>query len=132
MIEMSLNTAIWISVWFFVFVKIILPLLFPEDDWVDDKIRNNWDIEKQINNNSKIYKKIDKENLALENLQIQKEELENEIDTLEFESDTDFEKQTVNSTRIKKLKLKIKHIDISIEDKYNKIDNLNRELKWMY
>ena len=125
----ELELAIWIAIIFFVWLKFLGTTI------QEPKIENYWkwwEVEKQINNNAKIYKKIDKENLSLENLQIQKEELLNEIETLEFESDTDFEKQTINSTKIKKLKLKIKHIKISIEDKYNNIHDLNWELKWMY
>ena len=129
----EIEIAIWAAIAFFIFVKIILPIIFPEDPYNPEKIYWNWwNIEKQVNNNAKIYKKIDKENLALENLHIQKEELENEIDRLELESSTDFEKEASNSTRIKKLKLKIKHIEISIENKYSNLDNLNRELQWMY
>ena len=123
--EMEIETAIWLAIWFFLFVKIWLPLIFPDNP--PEKIYWNWgELEKQINDNSKIYKKIDKENLALENLKIQKEELENEIDVLELESSTDFEKEASNSTRIKKLKLRIKHIEISIDNKYNNLDNLNK------
>lgn len=129
--DIDIEAAIWLAIWFFLFVKVGLPMIFPPKPPRDDF----WDwlnIEKQINNNATIYKKIDKENLALENLHIQKEELENEIDRLEIESSTDFEKEASNNTRTKKLRLKIKHIDINIENKYNNVDKLNRDLQWMY
>ena len=132
MIDIDIETAIWLAIWFFLFVKIWLPMIFPPENEHDNRPWNGWDIEKQTNHNASTYKKIDKENLALENLHIQKEELENEIDRLEIESSTDFEKEASNNTRTKKLRLKIKHIDINIENKYNNIDNLNRDLQWMY
>ena len=132
----EIQIAIWAAIGFFVWLKILEMI----DNWNWWKgwwkgwnwPWNWWEIEKQVNHNAKIYKKIDKENLALENLHIQREELENEIDRLEIESSTDFEKEASNNTRTKKLRLKIKHIDINIENKYNNVDNLNRDLKWMY
>jgi hypothetical protein len=60
---------------------------------------------------------------------IQKEEVENEIENLELESSMDFEKENMNSTKIKKLRLKIKHLDISIEDRISKINSLNNQLQ---
>ena len=132
MIDIDIETAILLAIWFFLFVKVGLPMIFPPEKENDNRPWNWWNIEKQINNNANTYKKIDKENLALENLHIQKEELENEIDRLEIESSTDFEKEASNNTRIKKLRLKIKHIDINIENKYNNLDKLNRDLQWMY
>jgi len=80
------------------------------------------------NNNSKLIKKIEREQLALENLLIQKEEYENEINRLEFESSSDFEKESANNTKIKKLRLKIRHLLISIDEKNNRLNELNNKL----
>lgn len=123
--------AIWAVVGIFVIIKILEATSFnitknPDDDW------KLLEFEKQNSNNAKIYKQVDKIKLIVEELYIKKEELENEIENLEFESSSDFEKENTNSTKIKKLRLKIKHIEISIENKNNDIDDLNRELKWMY
>jgi len=80
------------------------------------------------NNNSKLIKKIEREQLTLENLLIQKEEYENEINRLEFESSSDFEKESTNNTKIKKLRLKIRHLLISIDEKNNRLNELNNKL----
>lgn len=129
--EMDIETAIWLAIWFFLFVKIWLPSLFPpEDQW--HRPWNWWEIEKQINNNSKIYNEIDEENYILWNLNLQVKEIENEIDRLDIESSTDFEKEIANNNKIEKLKLKISSLNMKIDKKYRNIDNLNRELKWIY
>ena len=91
------------------------------------KIINN----KENKEYSKLIKQFEKEQLALENLLIQKEEYENEINKLEFESSSDFEKEWINSTKIKKLKLKIRHILISIDEKNNTLNELNNKLSWI-
>lgn len=129
--EIDIETAIWLAIGFFLFVKVWLPLFFPPEDH-DNKPWNRWEVEKQINNNARIYKEIDKEDFSIKNLYNQIENLEIEIDRLEIESSNDFEKEMSNNNRIEKLRAKIKLIKINIEQKEKNIDNLNRELKWMY
>lgn len=129
--EIDIETAVWLAIWFFFFVKVWLPLLFPPDDQ-NKKPWNWWEVEKQIKNNARIYKEIDKEDFSIKNLYNQIENLEIEIDRLEIESSNDFEKEMTNNNRTEKLRAKIKLIKINIEQKEKNIDNLNRELKWMY
>lgn len=125
-IEMAIRAAIWL----FITIKVLEVITYnPKDKWESGK---RWEVEKQIADNAKIYKKIEKENLALESLNIQKEKLENEINKLEIESSIDFEKEADNNTKIKEIRLKIKHIQINIETKHNNIYNFNNELKWIY
>lgn len=125
------ETVFWLIAGLFIGIK-FLDIFFWWSWWWNSNNIHIWEtsVQKQIWENSKIYKKIEKENLILENLYIQKEEIENEINDLELEASTDFEKEKTNFTRIKKLNLKIRHLDIWIEDKISKINSLNNQLKW--
>ena len=82
-----------------------------------------------MNNSSKINKEIDKEVYSIKTLYNQIENLEIEIDRLEIETSTDFEKEATNNNRIQKLLAKINLIKINIDQKNKNIDNLNRELQ---
>ena len=95
--------------------------------------------EKEINipidpNNKKranLYKKIDKEQLQIENLVIKYEEIKNEIDKLNFESSSDLEIESENNLKVRKLELQLKHLDIKIEEKRNLINHINNEIQWI-
>ena len=127
------ETVFWLIAGLFIGIKFLDIFFWWSWGWNSKNINNWWEnIQKQIWDNAKIYKKIERENLVLENLYIQKEEIENEINDLELEASTDFEKENSNFTRIKKLNLKIKHLEIWIEDRIWKINNLNTQLKWKY
>jgi len=131
MIDMDIETAIWLAIWFFFFVKIWLPIIFPPEEQ-NRQSWNWWKVEKQMNNSSKINKEIDKEVYSIKTLYNQIENLEIEIDRLEIETSTDFEKEATNNNRIQKLLAKINLIKINIDQKNKNIDNLNRELQWIY
>lgn len=126
----------WALVWI-----VVVFFLFKIADWFFDNptsISTNYDNNSQqyIENNTKIYKKIEKLNLWLEWLIIKREEIENEIQNLELEWNMDFEKEAVNSTKIKKLNLQLKHLGIKIEKLNQEIYDLNMQLndinRWNY
>jgi hypothetical protein len=128
----EIKIAIWGAIIFFVFVKIWLPILFPPIKDPIDLDWRWWNIEKQINSNAKIYKKIDAENWYINKLYIKIEKIENKIERLEIETSIDFEKEAFNNNKIEDYKLDIKNIKIDIENKYDNIDGFNRETKWLY
>lgn len=110
-------------------------ILFKIADWFFDNptwtsIDYNNSHQQNIENNTKIYKKIEQLNLWLEWLIIKREEIENEMQNLEMEWNMDFEKEAVNSTKIKKLNLQLKHLSIKIEKVNQEIYDLNSQLQW--
>ena len=113
-------------VWVFILFKIIDGFIPDAKPW-----KLMWDNERLNNmqDNSNFYKKIDNINLVLESLLINKEELENEIHNLEMNCDIGSEDET--STKIKKLYLKIKHLDIKIEKKHQEIYDINMKIQWI-
>jgi len=118
----------WIIVWVFAFVA------FMNGFWNTKKPNNTiWeDYSKREKDRTKLFKKLDKAKLVLENLLIKKEELENEIDKLHFDSSIDFENENQNNTKIRKYELQLKQIDMKIEEVDDNIYNINRELQWIY
>jgi len=91
-----------------------------------------WDPEKPWNNNNedldRLYTKINKENRNLEWLSIKIAELENEIEVLRYEWDEDLEKADKNDLKIRKLVLKVQHLDEKIFQKKSYIQDLQNEI----
>ncbi|MDD3145492.1 MAG: hypothetical protein PHV23_05265 [Candidatus Gracilibacteria bacterium] len=95
-------------------------------------LNNNYGGENYYKDNSKLYKQIDKYYLKLEEVKIKKEEIENEIERLTFDGNISFEKERENNTKIKKLSLEVKYLNIQISEIKNNIDKINREIQGIY
>lgn len=125
------------AIWGIVLCIIIIAVLNATTGWQWYNTEQQWywenwaELAKKANNNAKLYKKLEKANLTLEELEIKKEETENEIEKLTFDASTSFEKEKGNSTKIKKLKLELKYLDIKISDMLDNIDKINYEIQWM-
>ncbi len=76
---------------------------------------------------------IQKKDLQIQNMILKYEEIQQEIKDLEIESSMDFEKEEKNNLKIKKLALKLRHIDLNtstlVEDKVMLEEEL-RQLLW--
>jgi len=76
---------------------------------------------------------IQRKELQIENMILKHEEIYQEIKDLEIESSMDFEKEEKNNLKIKKLDLKLKHIEINttnlVEDKVM-LENELKQLLW--
>ena len=76
---------------------------------------------------------IQRKELQIENMILKHEEIYQEIKDLEIESSMDFEKEEKNNLKIKKLDLKLKHIEMNtanmVEEKFILEDEL-KQLLW--
>lgn len=130
----EIEFAIWAIVLFVITIAVLNattgwhPHQSDQQQWYWD----NWaEFAKKAKDNAKLYKKLEKANLTLEELEIKKEEMENEVEKLTFDASTSFEKEKGNSTKIKKLNLELKHLDIKISEMLDNIDKINYEIQWM-
>ena len=101
--------------------------------WTSNSNTMNSEEKKQKQNRIKeLQDLIQKKELQIENMVLKHEEIFQEIKDLEIESSMDFEKEEKNNLKIKKLELKLKHIEMKtatmIEDKVMLIDELNKLL----
>ncbi len=116
---------IWFVIWFyFTFI-----LWSSNNNKIDNNNSNNND--DNIKEKANLYKKIEKEQLKLENLLIKKAELENEIDELNFESSTNLEKENKNNIKIRKLKLQIKQLNLTIMEQEQNINLIYNKIQWI-
>lgn len=123
----TIKYSIFAVIWIYIFIS------FLDTGGESQNIQKNDD--KSINQNKsneeklKIQRSIEKEKMALENLNIKKEEVENEIDKLKFEWSANFEKEAENSIKIRKLDLQVRYLIMNIKEKETDIYNLNMKLK---
>jgi len=92
---------------------------------------SSWENTSQNNNEreiEKVYNKISKENRNLEWLSIKVAEIENEIEVLRYEWDEDLEKADINELKIRKLRLKIQHLEEKIFQKKIYIQDLEKKI----
>jgi len=125
------------AIWFFVIFFIIITIMNTGIggwwgwNWNTWWNKTSEDFSKHEKEKVKLYKKLEKANLAMENLLIKKEELENEIEKLDIESSMSFENENENNTKIRKLELQLKQVEIKISDMDESIYNINREIQWI-
>jgi len=123
--DMVLYIILWMFAFFFV-LKIM-----GWDGW-DNNNNNNQQQNRWYNDEkNKKYRQLEKENITLETMKIKKEEVENDIDRLKLEASMNFEKEAENETKIRKLELQVKQLNIKIREKENDIYHLSYEIQWM-
>jgi len=120
--DMVLYIILWMFAFFFILK--IMGWNGPEDPPLH---QNRWYNDEK----TKKYRQLEKENITLETMKIKKEEVENDIDKLKLEASMNFEKEAENETKIRKLELQVKQLNIKIREKENDIYDLSYEIQWM-
>ena len=115
---------IWFVIWFY----LTFSWWSSNNNKLDNDSNNNDD---NIKEKANLYKKIEKEQLKLENLLIKKAELENEIDELNFESSTNLEKENKNNIKIRKIELQIKQLNLTIMEQEQNINLIYNKIQWL-
>lgn len=116
-----------IIIWFF-----IIQIIWPDVWWNNKNHTNNqngWN--QNYKDNSKLHDKLELLNIKLYEEETNKEEKENEIDKLLFDSSISIEDDKNNKIKIKKLDIEIMKANKKIQKIKNEIDNINKEIQWV-
>lgn len=122
--------VLYITIWFFAFLFIMKILTASENEWWNQINVNNYTSPNNAEKTNK-YKKLEREQINLENIKIKRDECLNEIETLKIESSMNFEKETMNDTKIRKLEVQIRQLNLKIKEKEDDINQLIFEIQWM-
>lgn len=122
--------VLYIAIWFFAFLFIMKILTANEGEWWNQINVNNYTSPNNAEKTNK-YKKLEREQINLENIKIKRDETENNINKLKIEALTDFEKEDENQIKIRKLEQQVKQANIKIGEKENEINQIIYEIQWM-
>ena len=122
--------VLYIAIWFFAFLFIMKILTASENEWWNQINVNNYTSHNNAEKTNK-YKKLEREQINLENIKIKRDECLNEIETLKIESSMNFEKEALNDTKIRKLEVQIRQLNLKIKEKEDEINQLIYDIQWM-